>query len=132
MDTNSFIVHDTREFPLVSLAGFLPGMAATWCAELETLVKNGRPFVLLYPAPDGQESKEERAVRGQWMKQHSVELREVCRGLVIIEPDPARTATLEAMFPALERAFGVTQFVRVDLGQAKALAYELLDQPVVA
>ncbi len=125
----SFVLHDLSRFPLVSLIAPLDGMAEQWCAELQKLLNDGKPFVLLYPSPDGQEPDEGRAARGVWMERNRDRLREICRGLIIVEPDSDRRSAHDArLFPGMERAFGVPPFARPGVAEAEALARELLNR----
>lgn len=127
MDQTSFAVHDVSKFPLVRLSAPLSGVAAAWCLEVEALLKDGRPFVLLYPAPDGEEPDEDRAIRGIWMMRNRGGLEESCLGLILVEPRRDRREALEAMFPGLERSFGVPQYARPDFAAAEVLARSLLE-----
>lgn len=127
MCAGSFSLFDLRDFPVVRFIGVpVEGYAASWCAEMDQLLARDSPFVLIYPPRHQEEAHADRVVRGQWLKHNRAALATRCRALIVIEPDAARRAELEAAFPNLVRAFGVPQVARATAAEAEALARHLL------
>lgn len=128
MSAEPFALHDVTDFPLVRLTGdtAVAGYAARWCGEMDRLIAGSQPFVLIYPSGERAETHEDRVTRGSWLKRNKAALAGKCLALIVIEPDPARRADLEAMFPALVKAFGTPQAARANAAEAEALALSLL------
>lgn len=122
------LLHDARDFPLVR-SGLSPareGHGVDWCADMDQLMAQDRRFILIDHAMDHDESHEDRKIRGAWMKRHREVLARLCIARIIIEPDPARRAALQAMLPKLNQAFGIVQGVCETPELAGVLAHELL------
>lgn len=128
MRTDSFVLHDLGDYPLVRFTGDTaqPGYAETWCEEMDRLVGGARPFVLIYPPGARAEAHADRVVRGGWLKRNKAALAGRCLGLIVVEPDASRRAEREAMFPNLVRAFGTPQAARGSVAEAEALGRHLL------
>jgi hypothetical protein len=122
------LLHDKTDFPIVRLdpAAVLPGYAAAWCDEMDALLAEGWPFVLIYPASDRHEGHEDRKRRGLWLKANKDRLAEVCLAMIIVEPDVGKRAELESIFPNLVRAFGTPQAACPSREDAEALGRHVL------
>ena len=127
MNSDASLLLDLRDFPVVRFIGVPEeGYAASWCAEMDRLLARDTPFVLIYPPRHHEEAHADRVARGQWLKRNRAVLAARCLALIVIEPDAARRAALEAGFPNLVRAFGVPQAARATAAEAEALARHLL------
>lgn len=107
-------VHDTSDFPIVRFDGasIYNGYSSAWCAEMDELVACGKPFVLIYVAGGPEETLDDRAQRGVWLKTHKETLGGTLLALIHVEPDSDKRAQLEAMLPKLVQAFGTPQSTR--------------------
>ncbi len=125
---NATPIHDLSDFPLVRFrsSAAQAGYGVAWCAEMDGLVARAERFVLLFPASDRQESHEDRKVRGLWLKQNKEALAGTCLGLIIVEPDAAKRAEIEAQLPGAVRAFGTPQVVVGSLAEAEELGRRLV------
>jgi hypothetical protein len=121
-------LHDTADFPLVRFRSDIAeaGYGPTWCEEMDYLVEGNKPFVLIYPKAERDETHEDRKVRGAWLKQNKDHLAGTCLALIVVEPDATRRAELKAILPNLVRAFGTPQAATASLEDAVMLARRLL------
>ncbi|USI75131.1 GntR family transcriptional regulator [Sphingomonas morindae] len=133
MPNPSFSLHDVTDFPLVRFRSEAadPGYGPAWCAEMDALLEGRARFVLIYPKAERDEAHEDRKARGVWLKQNKDQLVGVCLALIVVEPDPARRAELEAMLPNLVRAFGTPQVATASTEDAQTLARRLLAEEVL-
>lgn len=124
----SLPVHDRSDFPIVRLnpAATLPGYAAAWSEEMDALISDGWPFVLIYPASERHEGHEDRKQRGLWLKANKDKLAATCRAFIVVEPDAAKRAELELIFPNLVRAFGTPQAACATRAEAEVLGRHVL------
>ncbi|WP_139311757.1 GntR family transcriptional regulator [Xaviernesmea oryzae] len=122
-------MHDLAAYPLVHFVGdtTVAGYATRWCEEMDQLLAGSQPFVLIYPPGERDEAHQDRVIRGGWLKRNKARLADICLALIVIEPDAARRADLEAMFPNLVKAFGTPQAARGSASEAEALARHLLE-----
>lgn len=133
MQVEHFTQHDVRDFPVVRFTGATTeGYAALWCAEMDRLLTNDRRFVLIYPQRNREEAHADRVARGQWLKRNKAALAARCLALIVVEPDAARRAEMEAMFPNLVKAFGTPQVTRATAAEAESLARFLLNGGALA
>lgn len=128
MRSPTLSLHDIADFPVVRFRSVAahPGYGPAWCAEMDALIEGRARFVLIYPKAERDEAHEDRKVRGAWLKQNKDRLAELCLGLIVVEPDAARRAELEAMLPNLVRAFGTPQVATASMEEAQVLARRLL------
>lgn len=128
LDTNSFIVHDVSDFPLVvfrsDAAG--PGYARQWEKEMSSLMENGRAFVVVYDQHRSEEDHEDRKHRGIWLKHNKSELGRLCKCLISVEPDEPRRLALQAMSEVGVKAFGIPHEVVATRDDALGIAQSLL------
>lgn len=68
--TSAFRVHDISQFPLVFFLQeqAVEGYATQWQEEVELLLDNNQPFVLIYDQLRAEESHADRKHRGLWLK----------------------------------------------------------------
>ncbi|AIT05374.1 hypothetical protein MC45_01965 [Sphingomonas taxi] len=122
-----YTLYDVRDYPIVRFVGeATEGYATRWCAEMDRLLADGGRFVLIYPPRRQEEAHADRVARGQWLKHNKTALAERCLAVIAIEPDAARRAEMEAMYPNLVKAFGTPQAVRATAAEAERLARHLL------
>ncbi|WP_186145797.1 hypothetical protein [Burkholderia gladioli] len=116
--TPALRIFDLREFPFVLMRNetIEDGYAACWEDEMQTLLRIGMPFVMIFPAGRPEEGHEDRKQRGLWLKQNREALAAICRALISIEPEPLERA------PGIERAFGVPVEVAATLDEARRIA----------
>jgi hypothetical protein len=93
---------------------------------MDALILYGEPFVLVYPPMPHEEAQEDRKKRGIWLKAHRQELSRQCLAFISTEPDAQKRASLEAMLPGIEQAFGIPATVRTSLEEAESLAHHVL------
>ncbi len=122
--TPALAVFDVREFPFVMVRNeaIEPGYAARWAADMNTLLRVGTPFVMIFPPGRPDEDHEDRKQRGLWLKQHRDVLAAVCRALVSVEPDAEQRAAALDAAPGIEKAFGVPVEVAATLEEARRVA----------
>ena len=131
MNPNDFQVHDVADFPLVRLMpeGLPEGYAARWEAEMEALIGQPAPFVMVVAALQGEhgEAHEDRKRRTLWMKRNRDALARRCRGMVGVEPDTTRRLMMRTQSAALAGLFKVPLRIVASAGEADALARAFLD-----
>ncbi|NYD92319.1 GntR family transcriptional regulator [Sphingomonas melonis] len=127
MSDSPFTLHDISDYPLVRFVGeAAEGYAQRWCAEMAQLLARDTRFVLIYPPRRHEEAHADRVARGQWLKHNKEALAARCLAVIVIEPDAARRAEMEAIYPNLVKAFGTPQATRATPAEAEALARHLL------
>ena len=127
LDASLFSIHDVSAFPFVvfNQAAAQPGYAAQWGREMSRLLQFGKPFVVVYDQPGAEESHEDRKHRGLWLKKNKIQLGEICKGLVNVEPDEERRVQIKAMSDMAMKAFGIRQEVVASVEEAFAIAHVL-------
>lgn len=127
---------DTTRFPLVYLRGHdaqeaRAGTEASAEGQLESLLDQGRPFVLLtdqLPGDHPEESHEERKQRALFFKRNRERMRQLCRGMVVITGDRVVPAALRLAMQGMGKALGMRiAFVQED-GDARQRSMEWLAQ----
>jgi len=131
MNPNDFQVHDVADFPLVRLMpeGLPEGYAVQWEAEMETLIKQPEPFVMVVAALEGehQEAHEDRKRRTLWMKRNRDALARRCRGMVAVEPNAGKRMLMQTQSAALAGLFKVRLRIVATAEEADAQARAFLD-----
>ena len=131
MNPNDFQVHDVADFPLVRLMpeGLPEGYAVQWEAEMETLIGQPDPFVMVVAAIEGEhrEAHEDRKRRTLWMKRNRDTLAHRCRGMVAVEPDTTKRTMMRAQSAALAGLFKVPLRIVATAEEAERLARAFLD-----
>ena len=89
MDNSQFELHDVQSFPQVTFLNHLTyeGFASQWIAEMESLLQLRKKFVIIFPAGGENENREDRKLRGIWLKENKPQMLRLCAGLVVIEPE---------------------------------------------
>ncbi|WP_206243689.1 hypothetical protein [Novosphingobium terrae] len=125
---HSFTLHDLAHFPIVLFRSeaATPGYAALWQQEMDALLAQGRPFVLLFPDGRAEEEHEDRKQRALWLKQNREGLAALCLSLITVEPDAGKRLALEAQSAMAARAFGIPMAVSPSPQQAHAMAQALI------
>lgn len=128
MQLDGFRFYDTRDFPIVRISGrSLPaGYGPQWVVEMESLLANGKPFVIIALDSAENPDHEDQKTLILWVKAHKKELSRICRGFVSIEPDRATRLLKRAQGAAMALVFGLRLKVTADLPHAEALAKRLL------
>ncbi|MBF1801167.1 GntR family transcriptional regulator [Alloalcanivorax profundimaris] len=131
MHPSDFQVHDVADFPLVRLMpeGLPEGYAVQWEAEMETLIGQPDPFVMVVAAIEGEhrEAHEDRKRRTLWMKRNRDTLARRCRGMVAVEPDTTKRTMMRAQSAALAGLFKVPLRIVATAEEADRLARAFLD-----
>ena len=129
-----FAIHDVSDFPIVrfrpetAIAGYAP----LWENEMDTLLRHGLPFVMLFEQQRSEEAQIDRKRRGLWLKHPKLALAAICRGLVSIESDPEKRAQMQQMAAGAMKAFGILQAVAATRDEADALVARLLEHGTAA
>ncbi|MFP1683220.1 GntR family transcriptional regulator [Alloalcanivorax sp. C16-1] len=130
MNPNDFQVHDIADFPLVRLMpeGLPEGYAVQWEAELEALIGQPEPFVMVVAALRGEhrEAHEDRKRRSLWMKRNRDTLARRCRGMVAVEPDTGKRMIMQTQSAALAGLFKVPLRIVATTEEADRLARAFL------
>lgn len=128
MNLEAFTVHDASAFPLVRLRpdAMQPGYAPRWEIEMNALLKQERPFVVIFPTLRSEESHDDRKLRGIWLKRNKQLLGERCLSLISVEPDTGKRFALKAQAAMAEKAFGIPAEIVASDRDAESLARQLL------
>jgi hypothetical protein len=128
MTLAEFQLHDTSDFPVVRLSGHgLPaGYGPQWAVEMDALLDQEQPFVLIFLDTVEDEAHEDQKLRTVWLKKNKKALAATCRGMVNIEPNKATRMVKRAQGAALAVAFGLTLKFAADRAEAESLARRLL------
>ena len=98
---------DTTRFPLVFMrAADMEPLMDSPKQALETLLERGERFVLLtdhLPGDHAEESHEERKQKALFFKRNKAQLRELCRGMVLITGERTISAPLRLALLSPER-----------------------------
>jgi len=131
LNPNDFALHDIHLFPVCVFRAehATPGYALRWEGEIDTLMRHGEPFVIVYVKLDTDESHDDRKHRAVWLKQNKATLGAVCKALVSVEPDPDRRAEVAAQGEVAVKAFGIPHHAVASFEQAVSLAARLTRQP---
>lgn len=127
LDSDSFRLHDVRDFPLVWTGAFVRDEvnARRWQVEMDALVAQGSPFVILHRMA-GPEPREARKARTAWLGRNRRALAQLCLAVVAIETDPVRRASLEARAAIANQSYGVKAAVVGSAEEGDDLAWEIL------
>jgi hypothetical protein len=124
MNVDEFKLHDVSRFPVVVLHGRgLPaGYGPTWAHEMEMLLSQDRPFVMIFPDSVEDEAHEDQKLRTLFLKANKTRLAAKCRGIFGVEPNKAMRLIKRAQGAALAAAFGLRFRVVPTVDEAERLA----------
>ncbi|MBC9034569.1 hypothetical protein IAG41_19445 [Sphingomonas sp. JC676] len=127
LDPDRFRLHDVTEFPLIWTGAPVRDEvnARRWQVEMDALVAQGSPFVILHRI-DGPEPAEARKARISWLKHNKRALAQLCLAVVAIEVDPIRRTTLDARVAIANQSYGVKAAVVASAEEGEDLAWEIL------
>lgn len=127
LDSSRFRLHQVADFPLVWTGAPARDAADArqWQAEMDMLVAQGSPFVILHRF-DASEPQEARKARALWLKRNKRALARTCLALVAIEADPVRRLALKARAAIANQSYGVKAVVAATPGEGEDLAWEIL------
>ena len=81
MNRDQFFFHDLSHFPIVTAkhGGAPDGYSASWIREMEMLVNNPQPFVLVVPDMRQEAGHEDRKAMVEWQTTNMPRLRALPR-----------------------------------------------------
>jgi hypothetical protein len=134
LDGHTFTVHDASAFPIVfsRADAVVPGYAVQWETEMNMLLAQGSPFVVVFPAMRTEETHEDRKRRGLWLKRNKQALAGLCRCLIAIEPDSLKRLALKAQTAMATKAFGIPMQIVSSPEEATTLADRLISAEPLA
>lgn len=105
LNYNDFTVFDVKEFPLVCFnqCAVKQGYAGQWEVEMQQLIENGAPFVMVYDHMRAEETPADWRQRGDWLIHHRQRVSKWCKGMVSIETEASRCEELSK----IRKMFGV-------------------------
>ena len=127
LDSGRFRLHDVAGFPLVWTGAPARDAADArqWQAEMDALVAQGSPFVILHRV-DGAEPHEARKARTSWFRHNKRAIARVCLALVAIEADPIPRMALKARAALANQSYGVKTVLVASPEEGEDLAWEIL------
>lgn len=128
IDQSAFRFHEVTDFPVVRIAGRgLPhGYAQQWAAEMNTLLAQRTPFVLIFLNTVQDQIHDDRKGMMMWLRKNKAELKRLCPVMISIEPDPVIRLAKRTQGLVLSGALGLRFVVVAERGQAEALAQRAL------
>jgi hypothetical protein len=124
MRPDDFKLHDVSRFPVVTLHGrdLPPGYGSTWEREMETLLGQDRPFVLIFPSSAENETHEDQKLRAVYLKANKARLAAKCEAIFSVEPHKATRILKRAQGAVIAAAFGLRLRVVASVDEAERLA----------
>lgn len=128
IDHQAFTVHDISSFPIIRSRpeAIVPGYAERWVSEMEALLAQGQPFVVVFPTGSAEEAHEDRKRRGIWLKANKKALGRLCLSLIAIEPDRLKRMALRAQAAMATKVFGIAMEIAASPEEASDLAARLI------
>lgn len=126
MMLDDFTVHDLADFPVVRMRRVWPGYASQWETEMNALMAQTAPFVVIFDDRAPAEVHEDRRVRGLWLKRNKTDLGKICRAVIAVEADPVTRMAMQAQALAAGKAFGLAMVIASSVSEAEEKARELL------
>jgi hypothetical protein len=122
--TEDFKLHDVSRFPLVVLhgRGLPPGYGPTWAKELDALLSQSHPFVMVFPDSVEDETHEDQKLRTVFLKANKERLAAKCQGIFGVEPNKAKRILKRAQGAVIAAAFGLNFRVAATVDEAERLA----------
>lgn len=116
MNNKNRQLYDLSDWPLVNVsAEFMCFSGNDWVAQIENLLAQNRPFVLIYPevnmaaqpnepsAADGDSARDARTIIAKWLRIHRNDFSQRCRGIIL----SSSGETAAHLVSGLERMYGV-------------------------
>ncbi|MGE3149762.1 MAG: hypothetical protein AB7K04_11910 [Pseudorhodoplanes sp.] len=127
MNVGNFRLHDVSRFPVVVLHGRgLPaGYAPTWASEMEALLSQDLPFVMIFPdsvEDEDHEDHEDQKLRTIFLKSNKARLAAKCQGIFGVEPNKTKRLLKRVQGAAIAAAFGLKFRVVATVEEAERLA----------
>jgi hypothetical protein len=124
VNIEDFKLHEVSRFPVVVLHGRgLPaGYGPTWASELEMLLDQDRPFVMIFPDSVEDEDHEDQKLRALFLKRNKSRLAAKCRGIFSVEPNKAKRLLKRAQGAVIAAAFGLKFRIVATVEDAERLA----------
>ncbi|MCA6113195.1 hypothetical protein [Bradyrhizobium cenepequi] len=124
MRTEDFKLHDVSRFPVVVLhgRGLPPGYAPNWASEMEALLGQERPFVMIFPDSVEDEAHEDQKLRTVFLKANKARLAARCQGIFSVEPNKAKRLLKRAQGAVIAASFGLRFRIVGTLEEAERLA----------
>jgi hypothetical protein len=124
MRFEDFKLHDVSRFPVVTLhgRGLPPGYGPTWASELEALLSQERPFVMIFPDSVENETHEDQKLRAIFLKANKTRLAAKCQAIFGVEPNKAKRVLKRAQGAVIAAAFGLRFRIVATLEEAEQLA----------
>ncbi len=129
LSSQRFTVYDIRQFPLVIMRNqaIVPGYTKQWEEELNQLIAQALPFVIVFPANrPKEETNEDRKRRMRWFKANKAEFSRICYAMISVEPDPQEREQLVAQAKEMFKFFGVPLETVTDMEEALMLGEKLM------
>lgn len=124
-----FTVFDIRQFPLVIMRNqaIVPGYTKRWEEELNKLIAQALPFVIVFPPNrPKEETNEDRKCRMRWFKANKQKFGSVCRALISVEPDIQEREKQMAHAKEMISFFGVPLETAASQEEALTLGEKLM------
>jgi hypothetical protein len=124
MRSEDFKLHDVSRFPVVTLhgRGLPPGYGPTWARELDALLSQDHPFVMIFPDSVENETHDDQKLRTVFLKANKARLAAKCQGIFGIEPNKPMRILKRVQGAAIAAAFGLRFRVVATLDEAERLA----------
>lgn len=129
LSSQRFTIYDIRQFPLVIMRNqaIVPGYSKQWEEELDSLIAQALPFVIVFPPNrPKEESNDDRKCRMRWFKANKEKFGGVCRALISVESDPKEREQQMAHAKEMVKFFGTPLETAVSLEEALILGEKLL------
>lgn len=126
----TYQLHDVSRFPFVKLrsAECTHGFADAWCAEMDALLADKRPFVVAFEPAQIAEAADDFRARAIWFKANRKSLKGRCAGMVAVIPDAAECAAMTADLAKRSSGLGVPYLAVESFDEAAAKAPKLVGE----
>ena len=126
MMLDDFTVHDVTDFPVVRMRRVWPGYASQWETEMNALMAQAAPFVVIFDDRPPDEIHQDRRARGLWIKRNKNDLGKICRAVIAVEADPVTRLAMQAQALVAGKAFGIAMVIASSASEAEEKARALL------
>lgn len=124
MRAENFKLHDVSRFPIVVLhgRGLPPGYGPIWASEMEALLSQDKPFVMIFPDSVEDEDHADQKLRTVFLKTNKARLAAKCQGIFGVEQNKAMRLVKRVQGAAIAVAFGLKFRVTASVEEAERLA----------